>query len=120
MSKLEIERFIADLKDNSEMLDELKEGSTGLAHVVDYAAAKGYAITIDDAKAYIAAQAKQDLSDDQIDAIAAGKGTRHTQQTQAVTSTAAKVATHVATVATEAVHTTTTVAIYAEVAAVLT
>jgi len=126
MSQSDIERFIADLKDNGEMLDELKESSTGLNHVVDYAAAKGYAITLEDAKAYIAAQAKQELTNDQIDSIAAGKGTRHTQQsTVSTSSNAAAVTTnvhmtHTATNTVEAVHSYTTVYIAAEAAIVAT
>jgi len=72
MSQSEVERFIADIKDNKDMLGEL-QGSTGLAHVVEYASSKGYDLTLDEAKAYINAQANAELSDDQLDAVAGGK-----------------------------------------------
>jgi len=73
MSASDIERFVADLKENTEMLGELQESSTGLAHVIDYAKGKGYDISLDDAKAYIKAQAKMELDEAQLDAVAAGK-----------------------------------------------
>jgi len=74
MSASDIERFVADLKDNAEMLGELQKSSTGLTHVIDYAKGKGYDISLDEAQAYIKAQAKTELDDAQLDAVAAGKG----------------------------------------------
>ena len=127
MSQADIERFIADIKDNAEMLDVLKAGSTGLAHVVDYAESKGYDISTEDAKAYISEQAKRDLTDDQIDQVAAGKGHHHrSQQSTVSTSSSAAAATtnvnvtHTATNTVEAAHSYTTAVIVAEAAAVLT
>ncbi|MBT5374553.1 MAG: Nif11-like leader peptide family natural product precursor [Rhodospirillaceae bacterium] len=88
MSASDIERFVADLKGNAEMLGELQKSSTGLSHVVDYAKGKGYDISLDEAQAYIKAEAKTELDDAQLDAVAAGKGHHHSvadpAQTQVV------------------------------------
>ena len=74
MSQADIQRFVSDLKGNPELLEGVKSGTVGLGAVVELAQAKGYDITVDEAKAYIRDQAKQDLSDDQLDAVAGGKG----------------------------------------------
>ena len=94
MSQSDIERFVADLKSDSSLLDGLKGQAAGLASVVDYAKGKGYDVTIEEAKSYVSDQAGQDLSDDQLDAVAGGKGhhrshtaTHTTTQQTAVTST---------------------------------
>ena len=76
MSQADIQRFVSDLKDNQALLDEVKSGALGLAAVVDMARAKGYDITVDEAKAYIREQANQDLSDEQLDAVAGGKSAK--------------------------------------------
>ncbi|MBL6934071.1 MAG: Nif11-like leader peptide family RiPP precursor [Alphaproteobacteria bacterium] len=131
MSQADIERFVSDLKSNAELLGELKSGSTGLASVVEFAAAKGYDISIDEAKAYVREQTKQELSDDQLDSIAGGKGhhsvavtTKVAVATQAVEAVAAATtaaeAAEVATTAAEAAEVATTVAVVAEGAVVLT
>lgn len=112
MSQADIERFIGDIKGNSEILGELQKGSTGLAHVVDYATSKGYDVTMDEAKAYISSQANQDLSDDQLDAVAGGKGS-HTGGTNVQTMQTVAIAT------TEAVTTETTATVAAETVAVI-
>jgi predicted ribosomally synthesized peptide with nif11-like leader len=122
MSQSDIERFINDLKENTELLGEIKSGSTGLASVVETAQAKGYDITMDEAKTYISDKAQQDLSDSQLDAVAGGKGsttsTAAVQTTLAVT-TAVQTAEAVTTVA-EAADVATTVEVVAEAAIVLT
>ncbi len=113
MSQADIERFVADLKSDTGMMDELKGGSTGLASVVEFASGKGYDISIDEAKAYIQEQAKQELSDDQLDSIAGGKGHHH-HSTNVSTSQTAVTTTTVATNAVEAADVGTTVAVLAE------
>jgi len=75
MSASDIARFVSDLKSSPELANELKAAATGLATVVDFAKSKGYDISVDEAKAYIREQSKQELSDDQLDAIAGGKHT---------------------------------------------
>ena len=124
MSQADIERFVSDLKENQVLLDEVKSGAIGLAAVVDLAQAKGYDITVDEAKAYIREQAKQELSDEQLDAVAGGKGHHHSvatavaavQTVGAVTSVAE--AAEVATTAVEIAEVGTTVGAAAEVVAV--
>ena len=74
MSKADVERFVADLKANPDLLAEVKESAGGLASVVEIAKGKGYDIGLDEAKTYIQAQAGNELSDEQLDAIAGGKG----------------------------------------------
>ncbi|MDP6485451.1 MAG: Nif11-like leader peptide family RiPP precursor [Alphaproteobacteria bacterium] len=98
MSQADVDRFVADLKSDATMMDELKGSSTGLASVVEFASSKGYDISIDEAKAYIKDQAKQELSDDQLDSVAGGKGHHHhstgttVQQTVEAVTTAEVVA----------------------------
>jgi predicted ribosomally synthesized peptide with nif11-like leader len=115
MSQADIDRFVADLKDNPQMLEEIKAGATGLASIVEQAQAKGYDITVDEAKSYIREQANQDLSDEQLDAVAGGKSHHH-HTTAVATVEAAVTATTEATVA----ETTTTAAAETEVVIVLT
>jgi len=77
MSQADIQRFVSDLKDNQGLLNEVKSGAVGLAAVVELAQSKGYDITVDEAKAYIRGQANKELSDEQLDAVAGGKGHHH-------------------------------------------
>ena len=114
MSQKDIQRFVSDLRENQSLLDEVKSGAVGLAAVVDLARAKGYDITVDEAKAYIRDQARQELSDDQLDAIAGGKGHHH--HSVKVTVEAVE-AVAVVTTAVEAAEAATTAAAGAEVAA---
>lgn len=74
MSRADIDRFVENLKSDPALLEQVKTGATGLASVVDLAKSKGYDVTIDEAKAYIDEQAHAELSDDQLDAVAGGKG----------------------------------------------
>jgi len=122
MSAADIERFVADLKGNASLLGEAKAAPGGLGAMVDLAKSKGYDITVDEAKSYIADKANQELSDDQLDAVAGGKGhavgpsTVQTTQTITTAETTAEVVTTTA----EAVNTATTVAVVAEGVIVLT
>ena len=74
MSQADIERFVADLQTNPDLLAEVTKSAGGIASIVEIAKGKGYDVTLDEAKAYIQAQAKAELSDEQLDAIAGGKG----------------------------------------------
>ena len=77
MSQSDVERFVTDLKTNPDLLAEVKENAGGIASIVDIAKGKGYDITLEEAKAYIQSQAKKELSDEQLDAVAGGKGHHH-------------------------------------------
>lgn len=77
MSQADVERFVADLKANPDLLAEVKEGAGGVASIVEIAKGKGYDITLEEAKAYIQAQAGSELSDEQLDSVAGGKGHHH-------------------------------------------
>jgi len=77
MSQADIQRFVSDLKANQGLLDEVKSGAVGLASLVELAQARGYDFTADEARAYIRGQASQELSDEQLDAVAGGKGHQH-------------------------------------------
>ncbi len=74
MSQTDIERFVADLQANPDLLAEVTKSAGGIASIVEIANGKGYDVTLDEAKAYIQAQAKAELSDEQLDAVAGGKG----------------------------------------------
>ena len=67
-------------------MDELKSSMAGLASVVEFANTKGYDISIDEAKAHIREQAKEELSDDQLDSIAGGKD-HHSTATETAVAT---------------------------------
>ncbi len=77
MSKTDVERFISDLKGDAALLGEMQEISAGIASIVQFAKDKGYDVSVDEAKSYISEKANQDLSDEQLDAIAGGKGHHH-------------------------------------------
>ena len=123
MSAADIERFIADLKENASLLDEAKAVPSGLAAMAGFAQSKGYDISVDEAKTYISAKANAELSDSQLDAVAGGKG-HHSVATStfeaAQVVTTAQAAAEVETIAAEAAEAATTVAVVAEVAVVLT
>jgi len=76
MSASEAERFAGDLKTQTGLLDELKKsaGGLGLSGIVEFAKQKGYSIDTDDAKSYIEKKAHKELTDEQLDRIAGGKG----------------------------------------------
>lgn len=114
MSQSEVERFVADLKSDESMRSELTGSASGVGSVVSFAKDKGYDITADEARDYIQGQSNRELSDDELDAVAGGKG--HT--TSSVTQVSAVQT--VSTVSTEAVtaETTTTAAAEVEVVAV--
>ena len=77
MSQADVERFVEDLKNDAGLREELKGQAAGVASVVEFAKGKGYDIGADEARAYIQAQASRDLSDEELDAIAGGKGHHH-------------------------------------------
>jgi hypothetical protein len=76
MSSTEAERFAGDLKTQPHLLDDLKKsaGGLGLSGVVEFAKNKGYGIDVNDAKEYIEKKAHKELTDEQLDRIAGGKG----------------------------------------------
>jgi predicted ribosomally synthesized peptide with nif11-like leader len=100
MSQSEVERFVADLKSDAALREDLKGSAAGVASVVEFAQARGYDIGVDEARQYIQAQTSNDLSDAELDHVAGGKGhhstsvsTVQTVQTATSISTAAEVAT---------------------------
>lgn len=74
MSQADVERFVADLKNDEALRTGLGEHSTGIASVVEWANQKGYDISAEEASAYIHGQAGRELSDNELDAVAGGKG----------------------------------------------
>ena len=50
MSRVELERFVADVKADPRLQAELKERGSGLASVVEIARSRGYEITTDDVR----------------------------------------------------------------------
>ena len=81
MSIAEIERFAADLKSNEALRGEAAKApadqsqATPVARAVAFAASKGYAFTVDEAKEHIKAKAKtagKELTDAELDGVAGG------------------------------------------------
>lgn len=116
MSQADVERFVSDLKSDQELRTELAEHASGVGSVVEFAKDKGYDITTDEARDYIQSQAGQDLSDDQLDAIAGGKG--HHSSSVSVTQIATAQTAVAATTEAVAAETTVNAAAEVEVAAV--
>lgn len=77
MSSAEVERFVADLTSNDGLRSELSGHASGVGSVVAFAKEKGYDIDVDEAAAYIHAQAGRELNDAELDAVAGGKGAPH-------------------------------------------
>ncbi len=112
MSAADIERFVADLKENASLLDEAKAVSGGLAAMAEFAKSKGYDITVDEAKDYVNERTKQDLSVAELDAIAGGKKSSHSVATQVYeVQTVATTTTEAAEVETSAAAATQAVAV---------
>lgn len=111
MSQADLERFVSDLKTNETLRAELAGNASGIGSVVEFAEGKGYDISAEEARNYIQSQSSTDLNDDQLDAIAGGKGhhSSSTSVTQVATAQTAVAAT------TEAIAAETTVNVGAEV-----
>lgn len=116
MSQADLERFVSDLKTDDALRAELAGNASGIGSVVEFAEGKGYDISADEARNYIQSQSGTDLSDDQLDAIAGGKGHHHSS-----TTSVTQVATYGTAVATttEAVQLETTVSVFGQVEAIV-
>lgn len=87
MSAADVERFVVDLKTNTDLMAKVENQAAGLDSVVALAREHGYDISVDDAKAYIQAQSGQALTDDQMEALAGGKAGQSVTHTGAATQT---------------------------------
>ncbi|MRH79010.1 Nif11-like leader peptide family natural product precursor [Spiribacter sp. C176] len=74
MSAAEIERFVSDLASNELLREKAVNASEGVESLVAIAQEHGYDITVDEAQQYVQANAQGELSDDQLDTVAGGKG----------------------------------------------
>ncbi|MBT5374041.1 MAG: Nif11-like leader peptide family natural product precursor [Rhodospirillaceae bacterium] len=72
MSQAEVERFIDDLKGDEALRADIASDPASLATAVKKANTNGYDFTIEEAKAFISAQAKAELSDEQLDQVVGG------------------------------------------------
>ncbi|MEO1105139.1 MAG: Nif11-like leader peptide family natural product precursor [Devosia sp.] len=124
MSLSEAKRFADALASDTALAAEVKSGASGLSSVVELAKSKGYDFTVDEAKDFIQSRTPQDLTDEQLDAIAGGKHhhssvatSTKVAQTTAVASTAVEAA-EVATTAVQVTEGAADVAAAAEVVAV--
>ena len=111
MSQADVERFVEDLKNDEGMRGELQAQAAGVASVVAFAQGKGYDISAEEARTYIQSQANRDLSDEELDAVAGGKGHHGAHHG----ATNVQTVQTVATATTEAVAAETTVNVAAEV-----
>lgn len=73
MSEPEIHRFLDDMKNDEALRGEVMADMESFAAIVERAAAKGYDFTLEEAKSHMHKTAKQELSDEQLDAVAGGK-----------------------------------------------
>ena len=80
MSKSEVERFVADLKENDALREELSLNASGIGSVVEFAKDKGYDVTADEARTYLEEQVGRELNEDELDNIAGGAAIAVVQQ----------------------------------------
>ena len=66
-----IEKFIADVKENKELQTELKEIGSDVDKITKFAHSKGYDFTSNDLKSF-ADTKKGELSEEQLDKVAGG------------------------------------------------
>jgi predicted ribosomally synthesized peptide with nif11-like leader len=111
VSKQDIDRFVGDLTSDADLRNELSGSASGVGSVVAFAKAKGYDIDAGEVRAFLDGQAGKNLTDDQLEAIAGGKGHHHHHHSHSTTTV-----TQTNTVQTAEVATTAAAA--AEVAAV--
>ena len=74
MSIAEAERFAKELETNKPLLNEVIKNASGVKSVVDVAKAHGYDVTVEEAKQYMESRSPKELTDEQLDAVAGGKG----------------------------------------------
>ncbi len=116
MSKQEIDRFVEALKSDADMRNALRENAGGVGSVVEFARGRDYDITPDEVRDYLQEKTDKELSDEQLDAVAGGKGHHHHHHGH-TTSTHTVQTTEVAT--TQTVEAETTVDVAAEAVAVV-
>jgi hypothetical protein len=87
MSQAEIKRLIADLNTKPALLAGLKTKAAGVASVVAYASAAGYAFTAADAREYMRGVSLSGLSDAHLDHLAGGKSSPPQGASQTSTQT---------------------------------
>ena len=122
MSLSDAKRFADALATDKELAQYVKENATGLASVVEIAKARGYDFSVDEAKSFVQSRVPQELTDEQLEAVAGGKGSStgtSTVQTQTtVTSTTGVEEVEVATTAVQVSEAAADTAAAAEVVAV--
>lgn len=122
MALSDAKRFAEDLSNNEDLRETVKSEATGLASIVDFAKSRGYDFTIDEAKEFIQSRAPQELTDQQLEAVAGGKGggssTSSTVVQTAGVATSAAEAAEVATTVVQVSEGAADVAAAAEIVAV--
>lgn len=98
MSKADIDRFLNDLNTNAELQAEVRQHATSVSAAVEIAHAHGYDITLAEAMDHIRAQqGTGPLSDEDLDAVAGGKGNNGSTTSVAATKADIAVNTYVVT-----------------------
>ena len=85
MGRREIDRFVADVRNNRGLLQELAEGVIGLGHFVDRVKQAGYKFTVEEAKAYIREQHHPQITDDELEQVVGAGVSNVVTDTNAVT-----------------------------------
>lgn len=119
MSKQEIDRFVEDLKSDTDMRDALRDEASGVGSVTEFAKGRGYDISPDEVRAYLQEKTERDLSDEQLDAVAGGKGHHHHHHHHGSHTTSTSTVQTTQTVTTQTVGAETTAEVAAEVVAVV-
>ena len=71
MSRVELERFVGDVKADPRLQPKLNERGSGVVSIVEIARSCGYEITTKDVRDYVRAQ-HRDLTEQDLDAVVGG------------------------------------------------
>src|ERR1700743_926085 len=116
MSVEDAERFANDLVTNKDLLAKVKQEATGLGSIVAIGKEHGYDFTLEEAKTYIQSRSSQELTNEQLNAVAGGKS--KAVQTSSVATTVEEAA-EVATTAVQVSQAAADVAAVSEAVAVV-
>jgi len=72
MSQAEIERFVADARQDDQLLTELTDGSLALGAFVEKARKRGYDFDLHEARAYLRTHHAPEASDEELSHVAGG------------------------------------------------
>ncbi|MCP3476551.1 Nif11-like leader peptide family natural product precursor [Bradyrhizobium sp. CCGUVB1N3] len=117
MSRAEVERFVNDLSNDANLLENVRPSATGLGSLVASGNSRGYTFTLDEAKDHLRSIGVQTATTKPFDTLASDTATSTVQSAEVVTSVVE--AAEVTTTTVQDVEAATTVTAVAEAVVVL-